>query len=1701
MNRCQRFWAFLAAVGLALVFSMAWAGVASAQSEEPPPPPVPAGEAVQSAPPPPPPQTVETPPNPPEVLPVSDDGHRPLTEIISAQAALVRKAWLRVGTVFYEYDTIQEAVSHVAGGLLPTDRAVHVNAADDPYTGSGVVIDGANLYLRQLTKMEGNCSSTTHACLAGNPAATVVNANISVQQTVASFTLQNMTVHGTIIFMDNLNLLTLNDLIVTNSAGSAIKVNSQRGAILVTNVKANGSNGHGASLENAVPGVVQPITVRNSSFDDNVYSEYSGPHALDISSNGTITIDGVSASRNTLNGINISTKGAVLVNNVVAVGNKAYDATIAGDGLLINSGFSPSVVVTNVTAMENAGLGMWVYARGAITINGLMTRSNNSSGLMICRDAPCIENPVGTSLVLTGLFAMHNHGAGVIAAILGPVTITKSIANDNEGGSGVLISARGAVAINGLSADGNGGNGLVINNQQTGILAGVTLLDTLGGNELSQNGGTGLDIKTNGAIILAGLSASDNTEGYGIRLDNSLTGSAAITVTRVAASGNGLSGFVAVTRGAFSADSFSAGNNGLSTGSSEGGGILIDNHNAPYPAPVSLSYVRASNNQDGDGLWIRSKGAITIYDLTNASGNGDSGVLLSNIYGVAPVSLYQRINPFSTTVSNNGRRGIEIYSKGAITIDRVQIRGNARSGLLVDNCQYDSMLGRCTGVGGVTLTANLGWTNDFEENGFGLAIVSAGAVTLSHLWVAWNQGGGMVQNNQGLLALPVTVTDGAFNYNGSDGLSVYSRGAITLVDVDANGNDCYDCETSVGNSTRERLVEWRALGGDNWYFQVDMQQDVPLVLMAQFNSVLRLQNCTDYDACADIPGKTWNGTSIDHTENLAAGLYRLIITGATADDFGRYLLKLNHLSADSLSADGAEGLDLNNDVPGSTGGVTIRQSVYWNAGYFTRNSGTGIRIRSRGVVSLGDLRVNDNGARGLDVNLCAYDKALDRCKGTAGLILSASAGGFNQFSNNGERGVSILAYGAITLNRLMANDNAGTGLTLYGCNFSMALGRCENTAPVTITGGPDQVNDFSYNGGGGIFLRAGGPITFTWVSAVNNQSEGAYITNDSARAAYPVTITNGRFDDNHNYDGLAVASRGAITIIDVDASGNDMQSGEIPLGSTVEERLIEDRALAGGSEWWGFTLDATQNVSFYFWAGFSAQFKLQTQVGDVVTDIPGAVWTGNEFSFTRSLAAGTYRVAVKSTATDQWGSYVVSLNDPSHFDWQGLGADGLELSNAYPGSTGGITIRRSSTTVTSAFNDNSGMGLALHTRGAILIQNVEASGNGGKGAFLSSCAWDSIAQRCTALQPVTFPAGYRSAFIGNGAAGMVISSGGPVTLFNIDSAENRLTGLKINMNNTTAPVSLATNLPHWVSGFWDNGGSGLEIASGGSVFISGVGMFNNGLAGAVIDNRQGIAAFPVTITNSNFDNSQNGSGLEVKSRGAVTFAGIEAGGNSGYGVNVDNTSAALSGQPVIINTSSFSNNHGAAGLCVLSRGSILVYSSSAGANTTGNGMILDNQVSGLIQTVSVSGTSSFIGNHRSGLVVRSNRAILISGITSNANGENGLDLNSQAGDIRVVSTHLERNAYNGVVANSVSGSVFLDNVQAFRNGIGAGTNGSGAWVIAANNLVVVTRSAFIGNGAAGLRYTIGAGKVLVWVLSSATGNNVNNIAMTDIYKE
>ncbi|MBL8091980.1 MAG: hypothetical protein JNJ43_16715 [Anaerolineales bacterium] len=539
-------------------------------------------------------------------------------------------------------------------------------------------------------------------------------------------------------------------------------------------------------------------------------------------------------------------------------------------------------------------------------------------------------------------------------------------------------------------------------------------------------------------------------------------------------------------------------------------GAYLDNTSGTGSVIINNSVF---NNNEASGLNVYSKGAITINGIIANSNNLGDGVYLNNILvtGGQPIS----IKGFKQFNGNNGS-GLSIASTGVVTISNIVANGNLNYGVSINNVTSSTKAG-----------VTIGGVNYFNNNGIdGLSILSAGAITASNLNASGNTINGVSLDNcsydggnnwcQATVSKPVTVSGtNMFSNNGGEGLSVQSFGAVTLNNITSNYNfEALYVDNSFGNLNAHNNTGGITLKGYGKFTGSDHGPS--------FNSYgsISLTNLL-------VALHTQEGGLLVYAEKPGAGVANVTITGTnfvTNTDGGVYIYADGKVSISNLNVTNSEGEAYIEGVLGVTlTGVN---------NFSNTNQSDGLVITSTGPIVLHNITANGNNNSGVLINNQANPTK----------PMAVTLHGVNNFNQNvGGYGLQILSYGTITLNNVTAIDNGLNGIEIDNCDYNGSTCDNVNSAPVNLLG---YVNVLSSNNDG-INITSNGAVTTNNVVSNLNGGEGMVIQNYfNNLKPMNVTLKGTNSFSNNDDTGLMIYSYGAIIASNITANSNN-SSGAI----------------------------------------------------------------------------------------------------------------------------------------------------------------------------------------------------------------------------------------------------------------------------------------------------------------------------------------------------------------------------------------------------------------------------------------------------------------------------------------------------------------------------------------------------------------------------
>ena len=509
-----------------------------------------------------------------------------------------------------------------------------------------------------------------------------------------------------------------------------------KGLITVTNLSANRNGGVGANLNNKIPRN-RGVTINAASGKGNEF-QWNGSDGLRIETNGAVTLTNIYASNNLSgNKVDPVTGGyGVYIDNFV----NGASITIKQVGSWCGDNFCTEGNAFN----GNRDGGLWIKTKGAVTVSFYQARDNWGTGIQIDADGG-----IG-AVTVSGL---PNWGENL----------------SYNGGSGMEISALGAITVSKVQAFRNSGWGARLANE-TGT-GSVTLTDAF----FDQNKMTGLQVLSAGAVSWKNGSANGNGI-YGADLENTYGTAKAVSVKNVNTSGNNETGLFILSNGVVTiTDSQSDTNSG-----------------AYYP--ISYGDWWSDNLSDGQ-MWnfsglngdkvtievnsLRVNPRIYIMDSDwneITKGEGVNGSLELN-FTLAADDVYWIVVEAANNW-NGYEYDIKLYTDivGEPPVNHV----SSANGIYVDNRG---------GTGGVTIT-NTGYRWNSNNSGTDVVVLSQGVVSLKNMDLNDSGEGGLLVDNtkDGIGAPGVTLTNVNFNVNDGDAAYIVTEGPVVVNSSNASSN-------------------------------------------------------------------------------------------------------------------------------------------------------------------------------------------------------------------------------------------------------------------------------------------------------------------------------------------------------------------------------------------------------------------------------------------------------------------------------------------------------------------------------------------------------------------------------------------------------------------------------------------------------------------------------------------------------------------------------------------------------------------------------------------------------------------------------------------------------------------------------------------------------------------------------------------------
>jgi hypothetical protein len=1006
------------------------------------------------------------------------------------------------------------------------------------------------------------------------------------------------------------------------------------------------------------------------------------------------------------------------------------------------------------SASGNGHSGIVVHSYGNITVDKCVVENNVYVGANINNDTgPAIK----TITIKNSSFSMNTN-------------------------TGLIVSSKGNITLQDVDVHNNSSHGI-----STNVGAGTGNIRIFGTKDnicdISGNGQAGIYLNWGGTVTLINIDASGNR--LGALINNSYGEGKFVTITNVDFSGstNG-SGLTITSKGAVTLTDVTSNNN------INGAGVDINNSNASKAQIVKITNGVFNSNASSYGLTLYSLGTATLNGV-QANLNGIDGVYINvcvydggipGCKGTGNISVIGSDNQFN----NNGSNGLYLALRGSVNLLNIVADNNGIYGLMVDGDEQNS-------IGDVTLNASAGKTNSFSGNGNeGITVTSHGNITLQRFLANNNNATGgssgvWLENSSGPANKKVVLGYAEINDNQMDGLYIACTGPVTLTSVQVlrSSKHFWEISDTNGDKVTDRLPH-DAEYDEIWYFDGEVGQSIELSLTSDFfDPYLELFDANWVLLTADDNGGTDSDALISYSLPTD-GTYYVRVSSVVAEEYGKYILSMTGASPENSDYSSYRGVYINNSFNNGTGNVTVTAS---KGGYgldVRDNNNEGVNILTNGNIAISGSTINFNGYRGANLqnslsevkSITLKDTSFDfndysgvniQSKGViiwtngganhnhgsnGAIITNESAGAYRPvslsglaFDGNATYGFTVLSIGAITLKNVGASNNLnGNGATLDNCMYS---GGCTGVGNVTISG-TSGLLDFSGNKNGGLSVNSAGNISITNVNASNNElNSGLALFNNYQNGYGNILVKNSvknaynDFSRNGDY-GAVVYSLGTITLSNI---------------------LVKENGQTG----------------LYVNNTDAASAKNVTLSRIISDDNEG------------------------DAGVDVYSNGVITL---SYMQDRGNDTNGIRLSNLSADTPQAIIVTR-----TSIDGNTNGYGLYIRSFGDVTLNNVSAQ-NSMYGAYVDNSS--SPSAKVTVLGSLG-----QNSFSWNDMDGLTVVSNGNVSLTSIVADDNGRMGIFADTGGTLTAANL------WTS---KNGYQGLDLLAGLGATISNAQCFANGAA-------------------------------------------------------------------------------------------------------------------------------------------------------------------------------------------------------------------------------------------------------------------------------
>jgi len=1204
---------------------------------------------------------------------------------------------------------------------------------------------------------------------------------------------------------------------------------------------------------------------------------------------------------------------------------------------------------------------------GGANINGNSTALSTLNGLIGIYNPSSESRPVVNGTVtfygLDNGFTLSgftiNNGQVNIHNMGGSITL-EDLSVENTSGMGIYIhtNTNSPIIMDDVDASSNQLSGADIDNTDGGKPYSVTINNSTFDDNGTGSNSNALTIKSLGKITIDGISASRN-RGSGVYISSDFS---SLSVKNAVLANNESVPFASGS--GFGLDVYSIGK-----------------------GSVTLENIIATNAQvDYAAVNVESGGNITIRNAQILNNNG-GGMYLQNNIGTGYIKIYD-----SQFNNNDGGHGLFVNSHGLIYLSSVSAKENGAIGAFLDNCHLDT--GVCTGVGTVTITspksAGVMGINDFSDNGFeGLSVQSNKTISLTNIIANGNGYDGIIANNangKGGVTLKKNISSNeyfTFNNsaceNGDHGIAVDSNGTIRIEYLIANENPQYGGKFSnhVASASPGITIQYS-----------EFNENAQTGLSADSKGKIALTNVS----ANGNGGAMYNGAHLYTTAGANAGVS---IKGNKG-----YICQFNENGSSGLDINALGVITLSNlEVNGNNNSALIynwnatsaKNITINNATFNNQNAHHGLQARSKGSISLNTVTANYNSWSGA---------VLYNLYGLGSITVKNSEFNNNSFGN-AWNSLEIDTMRNITLYAVSASNNGAWGANLDNCqDFG---GICQGKGTVSIKSGKDIYNTFNGNNAGGITILANGNITLSNFMADNNLGTGVYIDNNNTDATGNITISASnkmRNTVSGNVSGLYILSNGTFSAKYLDSNGNNSYGLDISNTSAPKlKNVIIKESTFNKNKGTGLKVDSLGTITLQgVECSDNSYFNRSINItGQGFRDVLSHTQGNDNYTFTASGSDDDYTINLTSEFFDAYLELRTSTGELIDFD-DNSGTDSDALLSGMDLADGNYTI-----VVRSA--DGTGGGfyeLTLNTSSTSIVTFYGASLSNNSGTGNVKILYSS-------------KVGYGFKAWNNSYNGLTISSNGTVNLSQLEVMYNGASGITINNqsdsgNALTIKTATIEGTPY----------TGMYLQSYGNISLNKV-IVNKtfGNDGTMLDNSGAAVNRYVKVTSSSFLGANGTEGIEVRSKGDITFTNVtvENPDTTFAGATLNNTYGT--GKVTISGKNNTFNNNGHDGLHITSNGHITLTNVSA-SNNGNDGVRAINAYGSLLGNIKLNNTQSKSFNNLNendgqGLYLVSYGTITINKVQSYENGVNAQLDNTSGPDSKKISIT------NSLFCNTISG--------------------------------------------------------------------------------